>query len=49
MKQTFLAEVLRVEGLGLEVQVLTFVVPLVSDVGPECLAVWLDIVGLGHA
>lgn len=49
MQQTFLAEVLRVEGLRLEVQVLTFVVPLVSDVCPQGLTVWLDVVRLRNA
>lgn len=49
MQQTFLTEVLRVESFGLEVQVLTFIVPLVSNVGPERLAVGLDVVRFGNA
>ena len=49
MQQTFLAEVLRVEGLRLEIQILALVVPLVSNICPEGLAVWLDVVRLRNA
>lgn len=48
-QQTFLTEMLGVEGFRLEVQVLALVIPLVGNIVPEDLAVWLDEVSLGDA